>query len=194
MCKDRFRKVIYFSRRETNPEKAGVTFCGLISFVLTITFTILFAMKLSKASNMGDEYYCTDFRTKQASTDDPYYVPKNVGEAWKFIFLTNLILYGLLSLFSLFAMVGGFVPVFRIMACCGYFFAAGYYIFVAIYTIMYRFSAAGIYCSHAPYPGGVFNEHGEFLRKASISHWVLLCPLICLGTSGMNTIKQEGAE
>ena len=59
---------------------------------------------------------------------------------------------------------------------------------------MYRFSAAGIYCSHAPYPGGVFNEHGEFLRKASISHWVLLCPLICMGTSGMNTIKQEGAE
>ena len=132
MCRDRFRKVIYFSRRETDPEKAGVTFCGLISFVLTITFTILFAMKLSKASSMGDEYYCTDFRTKQASSDDPYYVPTNVGEAWKFIFLTNLILYGLLSLFSLFAMVGGFVPVFRIMACCGYFFAAFYYIFVAI--------------------------------------------------------------
>lgn len=102
------------------------------------------------------------------SSDDPEYVPQNIGDRWKFIFLTNLILYGVLSIFSLFAMVGGFVPIFRIMACCGYFFAAAYYVFVAIYTTIWRFNAASIYCTHAPYPGGIFNEHGEFLRKASV--------------------------
>jgi len=62
MCNERFQKVIYHSRRESTPEKAGVTFCGMISFIFTTTLAAIFAIKWSKALSLGDEYYCTDFR------------------------------------------------------------------------------------------------------------------------------------
>ena len=84
------------------------------------------------------------------------------------VFLHNMILYGILTVLNLFAIIGGFKPNFRIWACCGYCFAMGYYIFVAISTSLIRFSDAGIYCTYAPYPGGIFTEHGAFLKKMII--------------------------
>ena len=62
MCLQKCRNIKTAGKLESNPEKAGVTFCGSIAFIFTITFTILYLEKWLKAIDMGDEYYCTDFR------------------------------------------------------------------------------------------------------------------------------------
>ena len=118
---------------------------------------------------MGDDYYCTDFRVLSLNQKDPYFVPVNVGATWKFVFLNNMILYGILSVLNLVAIIGGFKPDLRIWACIGYVIAVGYYIYVGLITTMVRFDEAGVYCTYAPYPGGIFTEHGTFLKKMVIA-------------------------
>ena len=98
-------------------------------------------------------------------SDDPYFKPNNVGEGWKKMFLHNWIVYSLLSIFNLLAIIGGWKTALRNWACCGHVLISGYYLFALIKASMVRFSDGGEYCANAPYPGGVFTEHGAFLKN-----------------------------
>ena len=194
MCIKQCRNVRRFGKLESNPEKAGVACCGFIAFVITTILGLLFLFKWLKARELGESYYCTDFRVLSLNQKDPYFVPENVGDHWKFAFLANLILYGILSVLNLLAIIGGWAPILRIWACVGYVVVAGYYIYVGTITTIVRFDKAGVYCSYAPYPGEIFTEHGAFLRKMVIIQWSLLCPLTCLATSGMTLVKREDSD
>ena len=190
MCFKLWRKVKTLDKIESSPEKAGVSLCGLIAFAVTLTISIMYYLRWSEAKDLGEDYYCTDYRVLKEKSDDPYFVPENVGEGWTKAFLHNTILYGILSLCNLFAIVGGFKSVFRSWACCGHVLVSGYYIFAIIQATVVSFKSGGEYCAHAPFPGGLFTEHGAFLKQMLTWQWVLVCPLTFLATSGMKEIKR----
>ena len=91
----------------------------------------------------------------------------------------------------MFAIVGGWKSSLRNVACCGHVLVSGYYLFALIKATKVRFSDEGVYCAQAPYPGGVFIEHGTFLKKMITAQWFLICPLTCMATSGMKEIHRE---
>lgn len=194
MCLKKCKNVTTLGKLESNPEKAGVSCCGLIAFGFTLTFALIYFDKWMTAREMGDEYYCTDYRLVWANENDAFFEPENVGKEWMNAFLHNWILYAILSVFNLCAIIGGWKVNLRNWACCGHVLASGYYLFAVILASVARFSDAGVYCALAPYPGGVFTEHGSFLKKMVTAQWILICPLTCLATSGMKEISREKSD
>ena len=164
MCFKLWRKVKTLDKIESGPEKTGVSLCGLIAFTITITICLMYYMRWQEAKDLGEEYYCSDYRVIKEKADDPYFVPENVGEGWTKAFLHNYILYGILSFFNVLAVIGGFKSALRSWACCGHVLVSGYYLFAVIKATAVRFNSGGEYCAYAPYPGGVFTEHGAFLK------------------------------
>ena len=103
MCFKLWRKVKTLDKIESGPEKTGVSLCGLIAFTITITICLMYYMRWQEAKDLGEDYYCSDYRVIKEKADDPYFVPENVGEGWTKAFLHNYILYGILSFFNVLA-------------------------------------------------------------------------------------------